>query len=735
MIRLIPIVCIFLFALKAHPQATVVQVGSGSYRLSRPTHCKPLPTEIYKTDRVKKFPTNQWWSSIIWQPFSQNLFGHPIYVKCDEGGLIVGYQGRHVHGNNAGIFGSGDLVRGDFTIGHSKNSEFSRADCDGYSDWFVTALFKKDKHELSMSFGQGSPFVYGMISEGNPKITFVGPPTIWGGSLSSATLGITINGNHYGLFGESGSQWIQSDDKTLINQNRQKKHFSVAILPDNKPETLEFFSRYAHSHVTNTRVDFKLDGHQVISTFQFRCTPREGNETQTLFALYPHQWKYTDKKLTGYVYGSVRGEMKLASGLGFKTSVPVQGVLPYLPGQGILDTDLVTNELISETRKPKRKTADTYWEGKHLGSLATLSGVAEATNRADLQKEFIQELKNRLESWFIASPNKEQPVFYYDDNWHTIIGSRPSYGSDLMNDHHFHYGYFIRAAAEIARNDKDWAESWGPMVEILIRDIATPNRDDDLFPYLRCFDKYAGHSWASGDANFGDGNNQESSSESLNAWYSLMLWGEITQNKSIRDLGVCLYNIERTAVEEYWFDVSSTNYPKDYPHVALGMVWGGKGAFATWFSGEIDHIHGINWLPFTPASIYMGRHPKYVQKNFQRIIEKRTGGQDFNSGWGDLVLMFGALNDPTPALSHVTQNPNWKTERGNSRAFMYHWISTLETYGQIDKTTTSEYPFTNVFLKNGKKTYMAYNFHQNTQNIKFSDGKNITVPSGSLVVK
>ena len=31
------------------------------------------------------------------------------------------------------------------------------------------------------------------------------------------------------------------------------------------------------------------------------------------------------------------------------------------------------------------------------------------------------------------------------------------------------------------------------------------------------------------------------------------------------------------------------------------MVWGGKGAFGTWFSGDIDCIHGINWLPFTPG--------------------------------------------------------------------------------------------------------------------------------------
>ena len=86
-----------------------------------------------------------------------------------------------------------------------------------------------------------------------------------------------------------------------------------------------------------------------------------------------------------------------------------------------------------------------------------------------------------------------------------------------------------------------------------------------MFPYIRCFDKYAGHSWASGDANFADGNNQESSSESLNAWYGMMLWGEATGDKTVRDTGLSLFNTERTAVEEYWFDVSDTNFPKEFP--------------------------------------------------------------------------------------------------------------------------------------------------------------------------
>ena len=273
------------------------------------------------------------------------------------------------------------------------------------------------------------------------------------------------------------------------------------------------------------------------------------------------------------------------------------------------------------------------------------------------------------------------------------------------------------------------------MVELLIREIASNDRDDPLFPYTRCFDFYAGHSWASGHANFGDGNNQESSSESLNAWYAMMLWGEAMGNDQIRDKGLFLFNTERTAVEEYWFDVSGTNYPANYPEVALGMVWGGKGAFATWFSGEIDCIHGINWLPFTPASIYMGRFPEYVKKNHTRIVEKREAGDDYNNGWGDLVIMFNALNDPAMAADYIDNNPNCSLEGGNTHAFMYHWIHTLNTLGINDASVTSSHPFSNVYRKGNQKTYAAYNFGKEPLKVTFSDGTRLLAQPSGLTLK
>jgi endoglucanase Acf2 len=729
-------VALFTLPSQTSAKSEIVAVGPGSYTTALPEGLLALPEKIFKTADVKgPTITGQWWSSLLWQDFSANMFAHPLGMVSTPSGLAINYPGSGLVGAESAIMGGGLTKTGDLIIGLSSGAVFTSAESAGSSDWFVTASFISPDANLTTNFGHGSPYVFCTHKGGDPVIRFDQVPQLWSGTAADSVLGVTVKGNHYGLFAPTGSTWTVLDGSVFTNKAPGKNYFSVALLPDNKPETLALFKRYAYNNVVDTRLNYQTITGKVKANYVFSTKAWEGSGTGTIFALYPHQWKYTTTKLTDMSYKSVRGEMKVGHGDEFITEVPIQGVLPMLPAEGIRDRERMLGYLKAEADKSPPDFADTYWEGKYLGRLATLSGIAQMAGAPELQKHFIDEIKRRLENWFTASPDETAPLFHYNATWGTLIGSKASYGSDKpINDHHFHYGYFIRAAAEVARLDPAWAKKWEPMVMLVIRDIASPNRADPMFPYIRNFDKYAGHSWASGDANFADGNNQESSSESLNAWYGMMLWGGATANKEILDTGTFLFNTERTAVEEYWFDVSDTNFPKEFPQVALGMVWGGKGAFATWFSGDIDCIHGINWLPFTPASIYMGRHPDYVKKNYDRIVEKRPAGKDFNNGWGDLVVMFGALNDPAAASAYMTSNPNCSLEGGNTHAFMFHWIETLNTLGLNDASVLADHPFFNVFIKDGKKTYAAYNFGATPLNVSFSDGKKLIAKPNALTV-
>ena len=278
----------------------------------------------------------------------------------------------------------------------------------------------------------------------------------------------------------------------------------------------------------------------------------QGTSTKTLYCLLPHQGLRSKDTLTGQTYRTSRGEIQLAEGNGFTTTTPFQGVLPVIPDVGIPEPARLSRYVNDEAANYKFDIADTYWTGKALGKLATLSAIADATNNKPAQKQALDKTKALLEDYFTAA-GTPKGIFYYNKPWGTLIGYPASFGSDeALNDHHFHYGYFIRAAAEVLRQDPQWGSKakWGPMVEMLIRDCANPSRTDPMFPFLRNFDIYEGHTWADGKGDFADGNNNESSSEAMNAWTGLILWGELMGNKAIRDAGIYLYVTEKDAIDK-----------------------------------------------------------------------------------------------------------------------------------------------------------------------------------------
>ena len=94
-------------AIQTHAE-TIVAMGPGSYTLERPESCDPLPTEIYQIESLKgAIPTNQWWSSLVWKPFSQALFAHPLTLRCEENGLVLSDPSGAISGAGGHIMGGG----------------------------------------------------------------------------------------------------------------------------------------------------------------------------------------------------------------------------------------------------------------------------------------------------------------------------------------------------------------------------------------------------------------------------------------------------------------------------------------------------------------------------------------------------------------------------------------------------------------------------------------------------
>jgi PKD repeat protein len=169
------------------------------------------------------------------------------------------------------------------------------------------------------------------------------------------------------------------------------------------------------------------------------------------------------------------------------------------------------------------------------------------------------------------------------------------------------------------------------------------------------------------------------------------------------------------------------------------MVWGSKGVHATWFGGDPEFVHGINFLPITSGSLYLGRHPDYVLKNYDEIVEERSGQPKL---WKDLFWVYVSMADPDYALAqYLTESPKVDYDNhdevfnGLSQPFTMHWLYNMKKMGHVDISITADIPTYSVFKKGEDKTYIAYNSEDTDRLVSFSDGYTMTVPARDMLAE
>jgi endoglucanase Acf2 len=233
------------------------------------------------------------------------------------------------------------------------------------------------------------------------------------------------------------------------------------------------------------------------------------------------------------------------------------------------------------------------------------------------------------------------------------------------------------------------------------------------------------------------GNNQESSSEAVNAWAGLVLWGEINGNRELRDLGLYLYTTEIEAINHYWFDIYGKVFPPEYKNVEVSQVFGGMYAHNTWWIDDPRQIKGINILPITTVSTYLGRDPQFVRRSVDSLKPEieifKARGKSVNPPdiWQDIFAQYLGLADP--ALGLAQWNRWGSFELGDTRSHALHWLQSLKEMGTPDFTVTADTTLYAVFKRaDGGKTYLAYNAGKAPISVKFSDGKSFSVAPGAL---
>jgi len=178
-------------------------------------------------------------------------------------------------------------------------------------------------------------------------------------------------------------------------------------------------------------------------------------------------------------------------------------------------------------------------------------------------------------------------------------------------------------------------------------------------------DWYLGFSWAKGIDTLGgspypNGCNEESSSEAINAYEAVSLYGAVLASIfeesfnpqemefyetacRIRDMGRLLLGTELRSAKVYWHVQApgtpgvSRIYPPVYSPKVVGMIWSLLVQEQTWFGNEPWKSYGIQLLPLTVAA-ELRDTPSWIQEMLPFFQDSCNSDPRCESeGWSVLV--------------------------------------------------------------------------------------------------
>ncbi len=319
---------------------------------------------------------------------------------------------------------------------------------------------------------------------------------------------------------------------------------------------------------------------------------------------------------------------------------------------------------------------DPYFFGKDVARLGRVALIADEVGDAASAAKARETIKATLTPWLDGSGGK----LAYDSTWGGVCSTSgmadagADFGNGWYNDHHFHWGYHIYAAAAVAKADPDWLAAHHHQVLALIRDIANPTADDPHFTPFRHMDWFVGHSWAAGLFAFGDSRNQESTSEAVNAYYAVHLYGLAADDPDIANLGRLMCAAEIASAQKYWqIDSGDGIYPEPFAsNKVVGVLWSTKVDYATFFGNEAHKIHGIQLLPFTPISEAL-LEPGWVTEQYP-VVSQDLGSPLLAEGWKGFIYMEHAVVDAAAAWEEAQTLKAF--DDGNTLTNTLYWIAT-----------------------------------------------------------
>ncbi|MFP7760059.1 glycosyl hydrolase [Marisediminicola sp. LYQ85] len=614
---------------------------------------KPLPSARLAEGLVP--PTNRWFSGLVFGDDSMPVFPSPLSFQLTDGGFDLGLP--RVTTAPKVIMG-GHVAH----IGVSVGADV--AEVSDYDTASVTITHLADDVAVGETvIARGSPFVsFTALSAADVSTVTAFTPSSVDGAATAV-----IDGTTYGLVSDAE---LSSDGTGLaLAEGETATWFALA----DGAELADFADAATHT-VTGTTLDYTTSDTEVSTTIAYTTADGE----PTIVAALPHQQAGLADSVacSSATYSTIYGDMTACTTDALTWSSPAlepSGALD-LSALDDADRDRLAEQVTLDIAETETFADDTYFGGKSLYRAVNLLEIAEEVGADDAAATMRDRLVTTMSEWMDPDRCDERDLrcFVYDPEARGIVGLATSFGSEEFNDHHFHYGYFLYTAGVLAADDPELVESWAPVMNLLAADLATRG-ESTYFPEQRNFDSYGGHSWASGTSPFGDGNNQESSSEAVTAWNGLALWAAASDQGDLETEARWMLAAEATSAKAYW-----TDFPLDDPimegfeHTITSLVWGGKRDYATWFSAEPSAMLGILVLPMSPVADYLAGDPERIDAN---IADAAPDG--FDVTFGDYLLMYSALSSTEAASRALEESRELHEDRiddGNSRSYMLAWL-------------------------------------------------------------
>ena len=594
-------------------------------------------------------PTNHWFTGLVFGDKAEPVFPMPLGFGLTTSGFEFWLPKLVVSAN---------------TIGSEQGPRFALS-VDGVTGAVVSA-YDAASVVVQLRDASGTGVAEVRLVQGSPTISVKALKDIKltgsgafsaAGSAWQATVGATV-------FGLTGDGKVSGSDVTLASGKT-----GTFFIPPQGMAVADLASKV--QAVTGTDVTYEIGTSDVTTTIRYAA-----GGPALVVSMPHHESNLVSKGTSLGSYDSIYGKLELyatetlvwrSKRWDIRTALDLSKLSSDQKGK-------LATQVAADVAATKPYPQDTYFGGKALYRDAMLMEIAKALGANDAAKTVKDRLTTALQRWTEpkGADARATECFVYDATYHGVIGLQASFGSDEYNDHHFHYGYFLYAAGVLCAGDSALAAKLAPVMDLLAADIASPT-DTGFFPQRRPFDAYASHSWASGTSPFADGNNQESSSEAVNAWAGLALWARARGDAALEQQATWMHSLETQTALAYWLapDLSAFS---GFQHHIVGIGWGTKRDYATWFSPDPTAILMIQVLPASPSAGYLAASPDRVSA----AITEAVGSGDYRKTYGDYCLLYSSLASKDAAAKALDIAPSLADhiDDGSSMSYLLAYLMT-----------------------------------------------------------